>query len=139
MKKKKVLIITSKYNKTVSIGLQRSASVLLSKFKWIQTFNLEVPGAFEIPSVIEKNINKFDGVVALGCIIKGETNNFDLISKTITSSLMYLSIKHKKPIGNAVITCLNNKQALARRKKGREAANAVKEILLLDKKLKIKS
>ena len=139
MKKKKILIITSKYNKTVSTGLQRSASVLLSKFKWIQTVNLEVPGAFEIPSVIEKNINKFDGVIALGCIIKGETNNFDLISKTITSSLMYLSIKHKKPIGNAVITCLNNKQALVRRKKGREAANAVKEILLLDKKLKIKS
>ena len=90
-----------------------------------------MPGSFEIPSIIEKYIKKFDGFIALGCIIKGETNNFNLISKSITDALMYLSIKHKKPIGNGLITCFNKKQALARRKKGKEAALAVQKILSL--------
>ena len=76
-------------------------------------------------------------MVALGCIIKGKTNNFDLISKTVTSALMQLSLKHKKPIGNGIITCFNVKQALSRRKKGKEAALAVKKVLLIDNKSEI--
>ena len=96
MKKKKVLIITSRYNHYIVEGLIRSASKQLNTQSWIQKSIIEVPGAFEIPVTIEKYIKKFDGIVALGCIIKGETNNFELISKSITEALMQLSIKHKK-------------------------------------------
>ena len=73
-----------------------------------------VPGVFEIPVTISKLINKYDAFVALGCVIKGETPHFDLISRAVVSSIMDLSVKHKKPIGNGIITCLNKKQAFER-------------------------
>ena len=73
-----------------------------------------VPGVFEIPVTISKYINKYDAFVALGCVIKGETPHFDLISKAVVNGIMDLSVKNKKPIGNGIITCLNMKQALER-------------------------
>ena len=90
---------------------------------------LEVPGAFEIPVTISRNINKYDGFIALGSIIKGETPNFDFISSAITNGLINLSINSKKPIGNGILTCFNSKQALARSDKGYEAAIAVLDVL----------
>ncbi len=73
-----------------------------------------VSGVFEIPVTISKYINKYDAFVALGCVIKGETAHFDLISKSVVNGIMDLSVKNKKPIGNGIITCLNMKQALER-------------------------
>ena len=90
---------------------------------------LEVPGAFEIPVVISKNINNYDGFIALGSIIKGKTPNFNFISTAITNGLMLLSILHKKPIGNGVLTCLNTKQARLRKNKGYEAVIAVSDVI----------
>ena len=72
---------------------------------------IKVPGVFEIPVIISKNIKKFDGFLALGCVIKGETPHFDFISQASTNAIMDLSIIHKKPIGNGIITCLNMHQA----------------------------
>ena len=88
-----------------------------------------VKGAFEIPYTISKLINKYDGFIAVGCIIKGETPNFDFISQAITNGIMQLSISNKKPIGNAVITCLDKEQAKMRIIKGEEAASAVLDLL----------
>ena len=85
---------------------------------------------FEIPVTISKNLKKFDAFIALGCVIKGKTHHFDFISQASTNAIMDLSIQSKKPIGNGIITCLNKKQALARKKKGAEAANAVISVLL---------
>ena len=90
---------------------------------------INVPGVFEIPVTISKNIKKFDGFIALGCVIKGQTPHFDFISQASTDAIMKLSINSKKPIGNGIITCLNMKQAKARKKKGAEAANAVLSVL----------
>ena len=84
---------------------------------------------FEIPVTISKNIKKFDGFIALGCVIKGQTPHFDFISQASTDAIMKMSINSKKPIGNGIITCLNMKQAKARKKKGAEAANAVLSVL----------
>ena len=89
-----------------------------------------MPGVFEIPVVIAKNIKKYDGFVALGCVIKGETPHFDFISKATIDALMKLSIDYRKPIGNGVITCLNKEQAIVRsNSKGQEAANATLKVL----------
>ena len=87
------------------------------------------PGIFELPVIISRNINKYDAFIALGCVIKGETPHFDFISQATTNAIMKLSIEYKKPIGNGIITCLNMKQAIARKKKGREAAQAVLSVL----------
>jgi len=127
MKKKiKVCIVRSKYNQTSQ--LLKSATNELIKRK-ISYKIIEVPGAFEIPVVISRNIKNYDGFIALGTIIKGETPNFDFISSAITNGLIQLSILYKKPIGNAVLTCLNNKQARKRNLKGYEAVVAVIEVI----------
>ena len=88
-----------------------------------------VPGIFEIPVVISRNIDSYDGFIALGCIIKGKTPHFELISKAVTNAIMNLSITYKKPIGNGILTCDNKKQAVNRadpnkKDKGGDAANA---------------
>ena len=90
---------------------------------------IKVPGVFEIPVTISKNLKKFDAFIALGCVIKGQTPHFDFISKSTTDAIMNLSIDSRKPIGNGIITCLNKKQAINRKKKGAEAAMAVLSVL----------
>ena len=91
---------------------------------------INVPGVFEIPAVIAKNIEKYDGVIALGCVIKGKTPHFEFISQATIDAIMKLSIDYKKPIGNGIITCLNKKQAIVRsKKKGQEAADALLSVL----------
>ena len=127
MKKKlKVCIVRSKYNNT-SAMLHR-AVIELKKRKIIFKI-LEVPGAFEIPVVISRNIKRYDGFIAIGSIIKGKTPNFSFISSAITEGLIHISILSKKPIGNAILTCLNEKQAKQRDIKGFEAAVAVCDVL----------
>ena len=89
-----------------------------------------MPGIFEIPFIISKNIKRWDAFLALGCVIKGKTPHFDFISKATTFAIMNLSVEYKKPIGNGIITCLNKKQAKVRSDtKGREAAKAVISVL----------
>ncbi len=121
--KKKYLIVVANYYKDISKGLLKSAKDLFPPISSITVIN--VPGVFEIPVTISKNINKYDGFIALGCVIKGQTPHFDFISQATTNAIMKMSVDHKKPIGNGIITCLNMKQARARKKKGSEAANAV--------------
>jgi len=127
MTKKKILIVVADYYKDISNGLLNSANLKLSNNFITKIIN--VPGAFEIPITIAKNIKKFDGFIALGCVIKGETPHFDFISQAATNAIMNLGIEFKKPIGNGIITCLNMKQAIARKKKGAEAASAVISVL----------
>ena len=127
--KNKVLIIQANYYKDISTALLKSANDVLKNFAKINI--ISVPGVFEIPVVISKNLKKYDGFVALGCVIKGQTPHFDFISKSTTDAIMNISVDSKKPVGNGIITCLNKNQAIARGKKGREAANAVKTILSL--------
>ena len=125
--KKKYLIVIADYYKDISEGLLKSALKLIPKSNLIRIVN--VPGVFEIPVTISKNINKYDGFLALGCVIKGQTPHFDFISQASTNAIMHLSIINKKPIGNGIITCINMKQAVARKKKGAEAAKAVITVL----------
>ena len=125
--KKKILIVVADYYETIARSLLNSAKNKIKNKCNIKVIN--VPGAFEIPVTIAKNLNKFNGFIALGCVIKGETPHFDFISKATTDALMTLSITSKKPVGNGVITCLNKKQANARGKKGAEAAEAIISVL----------
>tara|TARA_B100000683_G_C12482228_1_gene551813 strand:- start:323 stop:712 length:390 start_codon:yes stop_codon:yes gene_type:complete len=124
---KKVLIVNANYYLDISSGLLKSALEILTKKNRVKIIN--VPGVFEIPVTISKNLKKFDGFIALGCVIKGQTPHFDFISQASTNAIMKLSIDSKKPIGNGIITCLNMKQAKVRKKKGAEAANAVLSVL----------
>ena len=124
---KKILIVLADYYEDISSSLLKSAKNNLEDFS---LKIIKVPGVFEIPVTISKNIKKYDAFIALGCVIKGETPHFDFISNASTQAIMNLSVNSKKPIGNGIITCLNMKQAKARGIKGKEAAKAVISVLL---------
>ena len=125
--KKKYLIVIADYYKDISKGLLSSALSLIPKSNIIKI--ITVPGVFEIPVTISKNIKRYDAFLALGCVIKGETPHFDFISYASTNAIMDISVNSKKPVGNGIITCLNLKQAKERKRKGAEAAKAVISIL----------
>ena len=127
--KKKICIVYSLYNQNITKKMFERAVKLL-KSKSVNSIKvLKVPGSFEIPQVLSRVINKYDGFIVIGCIIKGKTKNFDLISSAITNGIMDLSIKNKKPIGNGLITSFNEKQALQRLNNGKEAAQAILDVL----------
>ena len=113
--KKKILIVIADYYKDISYGLLKSAQDYLPKNFIVKI--IKVPGVFEIPVSISKNLKKYNAFIALGCVIKGQTPHFDFISHSSTEAIMNLSINSKKPIGNGILTCLNMRQAKARKKK----------------------
>ena len=123
---KKILIVIADYYEDVASSLLKNAINSLNNFSLKV---IKVPGVFEVPVTISKNIKKYDAFIALGCVIKGQTPHFEFISNASTQAIMNLSINSKKPIGNGIITCLNMKQAKARSKKGKEAAQAVISVL----------
>jgi len=137
---KKICIVAANYYEDITKMLLNGAirEIKRRETKKILEITHEpiyVPGIFEIPVTIAKLVNKYDAFVALGCVIKGKTPHFDLISKAAVNGIMELSIKNKKPIGNGIITCLNMKQAKARSgysskaNKGLEASKAVISVL----------
>ena len=125
--KKRVLIVVSDYYKDISEALLKSTKKHLNQNTSLKI--IKVPGVFEIPVIISKNIKKFDGFVAIGCVIRGKTAHFNLISKSVIDAIMNISVDNKKPIGNCILTCFNYKQALSRKNKGQEAAHALNSIL----------
>ena len=135
---KKICIVASKYYEDIINMLIDGANEAFSNHKKkFKTNIIYVPGVFEIPHVISKNMKKFDAFIALGCVIKGETPHFDFISKSSIDAIMKLSIESKKPIGNGILTCFNKDQAVERadklnKNKGKEAADAAIELLIGD-------
>ena len=139
--KPNICIVQANYYPTISSKLFKGAVNELKgkcatprELKGFLPSQWNVPGIFEIPVVIAKNVNSYDGFVALGCVIKGKTPHFEIISKATINAIMDLSVKFNKPIGNGIITCLNKKQALERadptkRNKGGEAARATLSVL----------
>ena len=130
----KICIVVSDYYKDISENLLKGCINELKK-RGYKNFNIKlVSGAFEIPNLISRNINKFNAFIALGCIIKGETDHYYFISQAITSGLMTLSINSRKPIGFGILTCKNLKQAKQRssvfkKNKGKEVASGIISIL----------
>ena len=110
-------------------GAERALAAAGATFETVQ-----VPGAFEIPgaiSIAAKAEGKFDGFVALGCVIRGETTHYDHICESTAESLQRLAVEHGLPIGYGILTCENEAQALVRatpggngRDKGGESVRA---------------
>ena len=135
---KKICIVASKYYEDIiEMLIDGSNEAINNHKKKIKTDIIYVPGVFEIPFTISKNLKKYDAFIALGCVIKGQTPHFDFISKSSIDAIMKLSIESKKPIGNGILTCLNKDQAVERadklnKNKGKEAADAALDLLMGD-------
>ena len=90
-----------------------------------------VPGALEIPIVLRAMAESgdFDALVALGCVIRGETYHFELVAQESSAGVSRVSLDHGVPIANAILTVENEEQAWARAEdKGRDAARVAVEM-----------
>ena len=133
---RKVLIIISKYYKDISENLLKSAETFLEENSILFDV-IEVPGALEIPQVLNFQFNisnnirfAYEGYIALGCVIKGETYHFEIVSNETNRGLMDIALKYSCPLGNGIITAYNYEQALKRSfEKGSEAASACYEVI----------
>ena len=130
----KICIVIANYYPKISKDLLIGANKVLASHNIKDIKKIIVPGIFELPTIISKNISSYDAFLALGCVIKGQTPHFEFISKAAINGIMQLSITHQKPIGNGIITCLNIKQALERsnpkkKDKGGEATKAALSVL----------
>jgi len=131
--KNKVLIVSSNYYDKISSNLIKGATQEL-KINNIDFDVVYAPGCFEIPFFISKNIKKYKGFIALGCLIRGETYHFNLIANECARKIIDISNNSLKPIGFGILTCENLNQAINRsdirkKNKGREAANACIKLL----------
>ena len=125
----KVCIVVSNFYPKISSMLVRGSVLELKKNNIKNPKIITVPGTFEIPVVISSKIKKYDAFIVLGCVIKGQTPHFHYICSTVINSLVNLSLKFNKPIGNGILTCNNKKQAITRanpnlKDKGGDAAKA---------------
>lgn len=136
-KKLKIAIAVSEFNQDITKKMLDGALAILklNKIKRSNIKIIRVPGSFEIPLACQKLAmsKKFDGLIALGCVIKGETDHYYYIAGEASKGVMDVILKFNIPIGFGIITTNNLKQAQARSSgksnKGREAALAVLEMI----------
>ena len=131
--KKKILIVISNYYEDIGNNLVKGATNEL-KLNKISYDIMYAPGCFEIPFLISKNIKKYSGFIALGCVIRGKTFHFELIANECARKIMDIANSSLKPIGFGILTCENLKQAkirsdVTKKNKGKEAALACLSLL----------
>ena len=139
--KKKVLIISSSFYKNFEKQLLAGALKKLDK-KLFDVRHYSVTGAYAIPQLLNILLKdkKYAFCIALGCIIKGETPHFDIISQSVSDKLLEISIKYNVPVSNGILNCNNFKQAEVRcdpklKNKGGEAVLAALSVYNLIHKL----
>ena len=134
MKKLKIKIVVANYYKEITDPLTQSCTEILEKSK-LKYEILIVPGVYEIPQMIKWKIkpNNYNLFIALGCVIKGETYHFEVISDSVGNALLDIVTQNKSTlISNGIINAYSKSQAIKRSKsknKGKEAANAMVKMI----------
>ena len=138
-----ILIVVANFYGDIAEELVLGANNRL-KTEELKSEIIEVPGVFEIPAVVamafDAHPHNYDGVIALGCVIRGETTHYDYVCSESARGLMNLSIKHALPMGYGILTCENKEQATRRAhihhgNKGGVAAEACLKMLEIKEKL----
>jgi 6,7-dimethyl-8-ribityllumazine synthase len=111
--KGKVLILEARFHEHITDMMVKGAVAILEK-SGVKYERLSVPGSFEIPGAIKFAMNMYDGFVALGCVIRGETSHFEYVCAESARGLMALTMEHNMAIGYGVLTCDNEQQAIER-------------------------
>ncbi len=136
-------IVISRFNNLISQRLLDGALDCLRRHS-VKEDKIEViwtPGSFEIPMVVKKVLNRnYDGIIALGAVIRGDTPHFDFIAQESAKGIAHLGIESKIPISFGIITADTEEQALSRAgmkagNKGWDAALSVLELANLYKSL----
>ena len=129
----KIGIVVADFNETVTKQLVQGATEMLAKFDLENVDVYHVPGAFEIPFMMKQLLakKKYDGILTLGAIIKGETDHYDLICQNVASGVMNLNLTSNIPITFGILTTDNIEQAMQRAglKAGNEGAITAQSLL----------
>jgi len=138
----RVLIVEARFYPAIADDLARGALAALAE-AGAEVDRVTVPGAFEIPAAIAMAVDsgRYDGYVALGCVIRGETSHYDLVCNEAARGVNELAVRHLVPIGFGVLTCENGEQARRRadpgqKNKGGEAARACLAMIGLAQRLR---
>ena len=135
----RILVVTTKFNADI-VALLREGALDALRALQAQATVIEVPGALEIATATAIALDDaelagapYDGVVALGCVIRGETYHFELVANESTRALTNLSVSRRLPLGNGVLTVENEAQAIVRAdpKQGDKGADAARAALAL--------
>lgn len=131
----RVLVVVAPFYRAVADGLLRGAKAVLDA-AGATVDVVEVPGALEIPVAIRLAARRFDGFVALGCVLRGETTHYEIVSEESARGLTVLGVDHGLCIGNGILTCETAAQAdlradPARLDKGGGAALAALHLIAL--------
>jgi len=110
----KICIVVSNFYPSISKMLLDGAKKKLTENKILDFEIINVAGTFEMPVIISNLASKYDGFIALGCVIKGETPHFDFLCSSVFNSFVNFSVYTKIPIANGILTCQSKKQALVR-------------------------
>lgn len=135
MKNLKIGIVTAKFNSEVTEKLEAGARKALEEARVGEVKVLKVPGAVEIPLAAQTLLKAgYDGVVALGAVIRGDTSHYDYVCNSVERGCSQLMLDFSKPIGFGVLTTENEDQAMERAggkhgNKGYEAAQVVLEMI----------
>ncbi len=137
----RVLIVEARFYADITDELVRGALAALDAAGAAHE-RVAVPGAFEVPAAIGFAIDggKYDGYVALGCVIRGETTHYDYVCGESARGINHLAITRGAAIGYGILTCDSRDQAWARaavdgRNKGRDAAEACLAMIALKREL----
>ena len=132
-KKLAVGIVQARFNQSVTDALFNACKSELMRLgvQEENIFHVKVPGALEVPVALQAlaESNKYDALVALGCIVRGETYHFELVANESGAAITRLGLDYQLPIANAILTTENMAQAVARQdEKGRDAARVAVEM-----------
>ena len=132
----RLAIVTSRFNEEITRGLKKGVFQVLAEKRVTDFAEFDAPGAFEIPLIAKKlaKSKKYDGVICLGCVIKGDTAHFEFISLGTAMGIQQVALETEVPIAFGILTTYTDEQATVRSQdnahnKGREAALAVIEAL----------
>ena len=126
----RLAIVASRFNEKISSRLLESARTGAAELGIKDCFVAQVPGALEIPIALQwlAQSGRFDALVALGCVIRGETYHFEVVAGESARGLMDVSLEFGIPIGNGILTTEDEAQAMARLDKGAEAVRVAVEM-----------
>lgn len=135
----RVLVVEARFYPDISDALYEGAMKVLTG-AGVTTERVAVPGALEIPGAIRQAAGRYDGFVALGCVIRGETHHFEIVSNESARGLMDLTVRDGLCIGNGILTVESEEQALVRAapdrgNKGGDAANACLALIQLKSRI----
>ena len=132
-KKLAIGIVQARFNESVTNALAQAckSELMLLGVEEKNILHILVPGALEVPVALQAlaENDKYDALIALGCIIRGETYHFELVANESGSAVTRLALDYQLPIANAILTTENMAQAIARQdEKGRDAARVAIEM-----------